>query len=341
MSLTNHRYSTTRMLTTQRPAGLKKLPVGDGRVAEGGLRIADHYKVSSPGKPLITVITVVLNRAHCFEKCIQSVIAQSYDNVEFVVIDGASTDGTVELLNKYNNQIDYWVSEPDMGLYYAMNKAVEIANGDWFYFIGSDDVLLDCLSAIMPQLQDDQNIYYGDVFYIAKQRIFNGPFSQYRFHAKGINHQGMFFPRRVFATDRYDTAYRVIADWDLNLRCFIDHAYQFIYIQELIAIYNDVDGLSTREYRAAIKEYRVITRKRLGFSGLFYTSRLSFICFLEVLRCKEPLRRLCISWTEAIRQMLWSGNDTYDGNLYHLFNNESVVKKKYSSQLSKMGIELK
>jgi hypothetical protein len=181
MPIVDATYSTTRMLISCRPEGIKELPPRDGRIAEGGLRTKGFYKKSTKKKPLISIIVVVLNRVNCFENCIQSIIGQSYDNVEFITIDGASNDGTIELLNKYDNQIDYWVSEPDLGLYYAMNKAVEIASGNWMYFIGSDDILLDCLSTIIPQLQDNRNIYYGDVFYIAKQRTFNGPFSQYRF----------------------------------------------------------------------------------------------------------------------------------------------------------------
>jgi hypothetical protein len=147
----------------------------------------------------------------------------------------------------------------------------------------------------------------------------------------------MFFPRSVFLTNRYDTEYRVIADWDLNLRCFIDQGYGFKYIQELVAIYNDIDGLSAREHRTAIKEYRAIMRKRLGFSGLFYSSRMSLLGLLEVLRCKEPLRKLYISVTDAIRQTFWPDTDSRQSASFHLLPEETSTTRKYESKLRELG----
>lgn len=278
-------------MTTIRPDGLKDLPVVSGRIAEGGLRTKGYYKKTSSETPLVTVITVVLNRAHCFEKCIQSVLSQSYSNLEYIVIDGTSSDGTIDLLQKYNDFIDYWISEPDNGLYYAMNKAIDVATGDWLYFIGSDDVMLDCLISIVPKLKAEDAIYYGDVFGIGRKRIYNGPFTHYRVHVKGINHQGMFFPQKVFNLKRYDVTYRIAADYDLNLYCLIYGGYQFVYINELIALYNDVDGVSSKD-RSVFGEFRSIIRKYRGFRGAYYTSRLLLTSLLETLHFKDPLHKL-------------------------------------------------
>jgi len=294
MSFLDPTYSTTRMLIPQRPEGLKELPPSTGRVAEGGLRTKGCFKTSTREKPLLTIIVAVLNRANCFENCIKSILGQSYDNVEFIVIDGVSTDGTLDLLRKYDQQIDYWVSEPDQGLYYAINKAVDIATGDWLYFIGSDDVLMDSLSAMVPYLKSDRTIYYGDVYGMGRKRVYNGPFTRYRISAHGIKHQGMFFPKEVFSTLRYDVSYKIGADWDLSLRCLIDQSYSFIYIPELIAAYNDIDGLSSQEFRTAGSEYFKFILSRLGLKGLFYISRWALIRLLENLNLKEPIRKLAI-----------------------------------------------
>jgi glycosyltransferase involved in cell wall biosynthesis len=294
-------YSTTRMFTSQRPEGLKELPPSTGRVAGGGLRTRGCFKTSTSEKPLISIIVVVLNRANCFEKCIQSILGQSYDNVEFIVIDGGSTDGTLDILRKYSDKIDYWVSEPDHGLYYAMNKAVEIASGDWLNFIGSDDELLNCLATLVPQLKSNQSIYYGDVYGVGKKRIYNGPFKAHQFYARGLHQQGMFYPRSVFSTRRYDVTYRIAADWDLNIRCYIDGSYQFIYIQELVAIYNDIDGLSSKEIRNTMREWRSITRNRLGLKSMFFTARWSFMNLLEILKIRKPLKNFLSGWLESGR----------------------------------------
>lgn len=295
MSFLDPTYSTTRLLTAERPEGLKALPVVAGRVAEGGLRTKGWFKSSISGKPLISIIVVVLNRAGCFENCIKSVLSQSYDNVELIIVDGASTDGTLDLLYKYDNQIDYWVSEPDQGLYYAMNNAVDVAAGDWLYFIGSDDILLECLADMVPHLSDNRVIYYGDVYGTRHKRIYNGPFSTYRISAHGIKHQGMFFPKEVFTHLHYDVSYKIGADWDLSLRCLIDYSFGFVYVPELIAAYNDIDGLSTQEAGIAGGEYCTFIRRRLGVSGLFYIGRWAVIRFLETVGLKEPLRRLAVA----------------------------------------------
>jgi len=289
------------MLTPQRPEGLKELPPSTGRVAEGGLRTKGCFKASTNEKPLISIIVVVLNRADCFERCIQSILGQSYDNVEFIVIDGGSTDGTLDILYKYSDKIDYWVSEPDQGLYYAMNKAVEIANGDWLNFIGSDDVLLNSLESMVVQLQNTQAIYYGDVYGVGNKRIYNGPFNARQFYSQGLHQQGMFYPRSVFSTRRYDVTYRIAADWDLNLRCYIDGPYQFIYIRELVAIYNDIDGLSSREIRTTMKEWRSIIRNRLGLMSILFTVRWSFMNILELLKIRKPLKSFLSRWIESGR----------------------------------------
>jgi glycosyltransferase involved in cell wall biosynthesis len=107
----------------------------------GGLRSRGIFKKSSNIKPLISVVTVVLNGEKHLEQAISSVIKQTYDNVEYIVIDGGSTDGTIDIIRKYNDLIDFWISEKDSGLYNAMNKGITLSRGDFLGFVGSDDYL--------------------------------------------------------------------------------------------------------------------------------------------------------------------------------------------------------
>ncbi|HLY96654.1 MAG TPA: glycosyltransferase family 2 protein, partial [Sideroxyarcus sp.] len=106
---------------------------------EGGARLRGSRKQPLPGKPLITVITVVFNGVATLEHTIRSVIEQTYANVEYIVIDGGSTDGTVDILRKYDADIDYWVSGRDAGIYDAMNKGIALAGGDYIGMLNSDD----------------------------------------------------------------------------------------------------------------------------------------------------------------------------------------------------------
>lgn len=107
--------------------------------SDGGLRKKKNYKLSYRNKPLISIITVVYNDVNNIKKTILNVANQIYNNFEYIVIDGGSTDGTAEIIKKYENKIDYWLSERDKGIYDAMNKGIDLARGDWVNFMNSGD----------------------------------------------------------------------------------------------------------------------------------------------------------------------------------------------------------
>ncbi|XSG86625.1 MAG: glycosyltransferase [Methylohalobius sp. ZOD2] len=109
------------------------------RKAEGGLRIQNRFKSSRPGEPLVTIVTAVYDNASTFQRCIDSVKAQTYSNVEYIVIDGGSPQSTLDILKKNEEMIDYYISEPDSGIYSAMNKGIRLARGDYICLLNSDD----------------------------------------------------------------------------------------------------------------------------------------------------------------------------------------------------------
>ena len=115
------------------------LPKIASRKGEGGLRTHDYFKISNNQNPLITIITVVYNNERYIEETILSVLNQSYDNLEYLIIDGGSTDKTVDIIKKYDNSIDYWVSEKDDGVYDAMNKGCKLSTGNGLCFLNSGD----------------------------------------------------------------------------------------------------------------------------------------------------------------------------------------------------------
>jgi glycosyltransferase involved in cell wall biosynthesis len=147
----NENYSTTKLVTNDKPQivnnpdekfeSLLFLPFVEGRKGEGGLRTKGYFKKSYENKPLITVVTVVYNGEKHLEETILSVLNQTYDNVEYIIIDGGSTDGTLDIIKKYENYIDYWVSEKDGGIYDAMNKGIILATGTLIGFVNADDYL--------------------------------------------------------------------------------------------------------------------------------------------------------------------------------------------------------
>ncbi|MDB9389996.1 glycosyltransferase family 2 protein [Microcystis aeruginosa] len=134
----NHNFSTTRKLTSDPLQYPILSPPNLERKGEGGLRTKGYFKHSYGETselsekftvPLVTIITVVFNGEKHLEQTIQSIISQTYDNVEYIIIDGGSTDGTVDIIRKYEEVIDYWVSEPDAGISDAMNKGISLATG--------------------------------------------------------------------------------------------------------------------------------------------------------------------------------------------------------------------
>jgi len=107
--------------------------------AEGGLRIKNIIKKTQSNKPLVTIVTAVLNGEKYLEECILSLHAQKYENYEHIIIDGGSTDRTLEIIKKYEDKIDYWCSKKDKGIYDAFNKGMQLANGEYIGFLNSDD----------------------------------------------------------------------------------------------------------------------------------------------------------------------------------------------------------
>ena len=122
------------------------------RLGEGGLRTQGLFKAWQPDKPLVSILTVVFNSARFLEETILSVLNQDVTNLEFIIIDGGSTDGTVEVIRKYEHAIDYWISEPDKGISDAFNKAIILAMGDYVNFQGAGDYLLS--SSVISEMMD-------------------------------------------------------------------------------------------------------------------------------------------------------------------------------------------
>ena len=206
-----------------------------------------------PALPRISVVTAVRNGARTLTECLGSVARQDYPALEHLVIDGASSDGTVDILRRNAGGRMRWVSEPDRGTYDAMNKGVRLAAGDYLLFLGADDILLADLRAVGPRLLDPRTIYYGDAYWPRRHRLYDGPFGAAKLARRNICHQAMFYPRDVFARYAFDLRYPFQADWELNMRCFSDPAFRLAYLPFLVARYNDLDGSSTRNRDLALE----------------------------------------------------------------------------------------
>jgi len=190
--------------------------------------------------PLITVITVVLNGAKTLEQTIESVINQTYPNVEYIIIDGGSTDGTLDIIKKYENYIDYWVSEKDEGIYDAMNKGTILASGIYIYYLGAGDMLLNSntfYTIIATILLNTQRIRRETLIIlpikIDKKPTLSYPVCQEELPI--IHHQGAIFNlSSIKILQLYDLKYKIHSDFDFILNYCKKYGFCYINIPACI-----------------------------------------------------------------------------------------------------------
>ena len=201
--------------------------------------------------PRISIIIPCYNAENLLSGCLDAILAQEYDNKEVIIVDGASADGTLEIIKRYSakNACIRWVSEKDRGVYDAMNKGVALATGEWLYFSGADDSFYDAkvLAGIFsagPASRSD--IVYGNVEFKYSKRVYDGSYRLRKIlFESNICHQAIFYRKEVFEkVGLYDIACEVYADRDFNIRCFLQKGVRITFVDRIIALYNERDGLS-------------------------------------------------------------------------------------------------
>lgn len=229
-------------------------------------------------RPIISVIVAVYNGAGTLQHCIDSVSDQTYPNKELIIIDGGSTDGTIDVLMTNNDKIAYWKSEPDNGIYNAWNKALDHTTGDWICFLGSDDYLWknSVFEEIVPHLSraESQGIrmVYGQVARVTHRNkiscIDGYPWENTwrSIIIDGIGtftHQGMFHHRSLFELyGGFDESFKIAGDYELLIRVFKDDR-NAIFVDGLIVTGMQVGGITShcldlvREYARARKKNRL------------------------------------------------------------------------------------
>lgn len=224
----------------------------------GGLRAAGALKSGSPERPLVTVVTSAMNACGMLPVTIRSVRDQTYDNVEYVVVDGASSDGTVALLREHSDVIDYWQSAKDTGIYDAWNKALQHARGDWIAFLGAGDRLVpDAIeslvrmatsaSAPLDFISGRVDLYQGERFIRTVGRPWDwSTFKKYM----GVAHPGALHSAAYFARHGgFDASLRIVGDYELLLRA--GAGLRAAFLDKSLALM-EVGGASTTD--AALKE---------------------------------------------------------------------------------------
>ncbi len=197
----------------------------------------------------ISIVMAVFNQVNVIEQAISSVVEQTYKNIELIIIDGASTDGTVDIIKRYSDKgrIAYWCSEADDGIYFALNKGIDIATGDYIHILGSDDSFvdeqiiehvvkilgcnpyIDVLSAPVWLIDEDmkmQQIYSNSC--AANKTVYNGGM---------IPHQGMFVKKEIIKKYKFDTTYRLSGDYEFFLKCYTNPDIKFLFTDKPVVFY--------------------------------------------------------------------------------------------------------
>lgn len=203
----------------------------------------------------LSIITINLNNKEGLQKTIDSVVSQTFTDYEFIIIDGESTDGSVELIKQYGDRITYWVSEKDSGIYNAQNKGIRCAKGEYLYFLNSGDALCepDTLEKVFGD--DPHDAFICGSFYMEREGRLEAEtsykgrdwqFSIYDLFAGFLCHQAFFIHRSNFERfGLYDESLRVVADWKLFFESIAINHLPVKYVNTFIVIYN-MEGFSTQ-----------------------------------------------------------------------------------------------
>lgn len=244
-------------------------------------------------QPTFTIITITYNAARWLERTVLSVLSQSYPHIEYIIIDGASTDGTVDIIKQYASGLAYWVSEPDRGLYDAMNKGLERASGDYVWFMNAGDTLYtaDTVQRIVASLKKSvslPDVIYGETAIVDAEgkslgmRRLKAPkrltWKSFRMGML-VCHQS-FIAKRELAP-KYDTQYRLVADFDWCIQCL--KRSRKTHNTHLVLSNFLEDGLSSTQRKASLKERYAVMCKYYGkpltallhgwFALRFYTAK--------------------------------------------------------------------
>ena len=211
---------------------------------------------------MISIITINLNNKQGLERTINSVLSQTYfDKVEYIIIDGGSTDGSKELIEQHKDKLYYWCSEPDRGIYNAMNNGITVSTGDYLLFLNSGDYLSEntVLERVFPYLQYD--IVYGNEWKVNER--YKGPYEakypdkldESFFRRTSLPHQSTFIKSELLKENHYSEDYKIISDWKFFIEAF-RNGKTYKHMPFIVSVY-DCSGFSCQHLDLMQKEKNI------------------------------------------------------------------------------------
>ena len=240
-------------------------------------------------QPLVSIITVVFNGDKYLEQTIKSVLSQTYPKVEYIIIDGGSTDNSVSIIKKYADQIAYWISEPDAGISAAFNKGIHRATGEIIGLINADDWFeIDAIEKVVASAKNN-DVVYGNMTYWkngSKDAVVHGR-HDYLNHEMSVNHPTVFVKKHCYHRYGYfDTAYKYAMDYDFLLRLKANNC-SFLHIPYVLSNMR-WEGLSDKQWFRACKEALLIKNKYLPekrlFNHIYFLKQITAISIAKFLQ---------------------------------------------------------
>lgn len=211
--------------------------------------------------PKLSVITINLNDAPGLQKTIESVVSQTFDDYEYIIIDGGSSDGSVDVIKEFAHKITYWVSEPDKGIYNAMNKGILQASGEYLLFLNSGDWLVDkdVLSKVFAK-GSEADILYGDIVFwedFDKTKPFsfkNIAIDLNYLYKNSLAHPASFIKRSLFGLEQYDESYKLVSDWKFFLQKIVFENASLHYLDLCVSNFNTHGLTSDKKMQELLNE---------------------------------------------------------------------------------------
>ena len=261
-----------------------------------------------------TIITINFNNSAELRQTIESVVGQTLKDIEYIVIDGGSTDGSVEVIKDYADHIDYWISEPDNGVYNAMNKGLAKAHGEYVNFMNSGDTFFSpsVLEEVDRQI-GDADILFGNVCNRATGVRYGGikAGSEVTFltlKKEILCHQATFYRRDIFNRHPYDESLRLIADWKVNVQAIVFDNCKVKVVDTMIARY-DLTGISSTQCQLHADERpRVMTelfppRILKDYDRLYTDEEMPIVTLLPELKKRGRVQKIVYELTRLLLKL--------------------------------------
>ena len=266
-------------------------------------------KIAIKSHPYISIITINFNNRIGLERTIRSVISQTYSNFEYIIIDGGSSDGSKDVIEKYKNHFSYWVTEPDNGIYHAMNKGVKQAKGEYCLFLNSGDFLCNSqtLNSAAKEIQKSQADFCTGSILVSRNNKICGitpPKKEARFFLfdQYLQHQATFIKKYWLEKTPYPENTRIVGDWLHYTICISGEKATYKPIKCLVSIF-DLSGISQTNSKLRRKELNSV---RNSFMPLWLYNEIATIIspnvhLFTISKKKYPILFILIKYIKKLR----------------------------------------